>query len=89
MTDWLDASILWVEQRDTKSGRVCEVVYEVGSEPDMLRQIEVAEADLYAGARRGDTVAINLFLKQIRPRRVGASRNATTIPEIQTIEGRE
>jgi hypothetical protein len=68
MTDWLDASILWIEQRDTESGRVCEVVYEVGSEPDMLRQIEVAENDLYLGAKRGDSVTINLLLKQIRPR---------------------
>jgi hypothetical protein len=68
MTDWVDASILWIEQRQTEAGRFCEIVYEVGSEPDMLRQIEVAEADIYAGARRGDPVAINLSLKQIRRR---------------------
>jgi hypothetical protein len=34
----------------------------------MLRQIEVAEADIYDGARRGDPIAINLSLKQIRRR---------------------
>jgi hypothetical protein len=68
MTDWVDASILWIEQRQTNAGRICEVVYEVGSEADMLRQIEVAEADIYDGARRGDPIAINLSLKQIRRR---------------------
>jgi hypothetical protein len=68
MTDWVDASILWIEQRQTNAGRICEVVYEVGSEADMLRQIEVAEADIYDGARRGDSIAINLSLKQIRRR---------------------
>lgn len=68
MADWVNASIVWVEQRQTKAGRICEIVYEVGSEPDMLRQIEVAEAGIYGGARRGDPVAINFSLKQIRRR---------------------
>ena len=69
MDQWLNGSILWIEQRRTgNGGQVCEVIYELEGEPDSLRQMEIAAGDLYAGARRGQSVAINPALKRIRQR---------------------
>lgn len=53
------ARIVWVDRRPRPDGGVvCEVIYEVDAEPDLLRQIEVPEKSLYDGATRGDAIEV-------------------------------
>lgn len=67
MSEWKKAAIRWIENKQAADGTaVCELIYELDEEPDSLRQMEVPQAALYAGIRRGDAVLVDPGAKQVR-----------------------
>ncbi len=58
--DWMAASIIWIESKPDSTGAMAkEVIYEVHADPDIFRQIIIADDLLYSGAKRGDSVLVD------------------------------
>lgn len=63
---WEVASIVWIETKGAVGQKTVEVIYELRDEPDVLRQFELREDDVYSGARRGDAILVRLSAPAIR-----------------------
>jgi hypothetical protein len=61
------ASIVWISSKRDAQGRITKgIVYEPHDEPDLLRELELPEEQLYPGATRGDAVLVQPSAPSIR-----------------------
>lgn len=67
---WQPGTLMWVERK--RDGAVYEVIYELASDPDLLRQASVHERHLDLDARRREPILVHEQEGETRIRRVTA-----------------
>lgn len=71
------ASIVWIASKRNSDGTaLTEIIYELHDEPDLLRQMQLPESAVYAGAVRGDAVLVSEAARSIRKATSHESRGA-------------
>ncbi len=70
---WVEGSIVWIDRKTGEDGgELVELIYELGNDPDLLRQMNIASEQLYPGAKRGDSILVQPLTSSIRPARNAA-----------------
>lgn len=70
---WIEGSIVWIDRKAGEDGHeLVELIYELGDDPDLLRQMNIDSERLYPGAKRGDSILVQPQTSLVRP-----AQNAT------------
>jgi hypothetical protein len=65
---WVEASIVWIDRKVDEDGQEqVELIYEIGNDPDLLRQMNIAPEQLYPDAKRGDAILVQPLTSSVRP----------------------
>lgn len=57
---WAPATLVWLERKSSdQDGAIYEVIFELESDPDLLRQANVHEANLDPHARRREPILVH------------------------------
>lgn len=72
---WEPGTLVWVERKSSDSdGAIYEVIYELESDPDLLRQARVHERHLDPEARRREPIVVHQQEGETHIRRITAGR---------------